>query len=811
VAVVGAGPAGLTAAHDLALLGYPTTIFEALPVVGGMMYTGIPEYRFPKSLIQHDAQAIFELGVELKTNTSVGKDIPLAALRDEGYRATFLAVGAHKGLRMEIPGEDLKGVQLGVPFLREHNLGNRVEVGKHMTVVGGGNVAVDAARCCLRLGVETVKILYRRTREEMPAIEEEIEAALEEGVEIEYLCAPVEILGEGGSVRGIRCIRMQSGEPDASGRRRPVPIPGSEHDVSCDGVIVAIGQAWDPSFLGEDPGLEVVKGILKADRVTLETNLPGVFAGGDAATGPRSVVEAIGEGHEAAISIDRYLRGQDLREGRPRPKGEPSPFPEGRSFEVTPRQPAEKIPADESRGSWKEVEITFTEQQAVEEAKRCLNCGICCECFECVKACQADAVDHEMEPQVVELTVGSVIAAPGFECFDANLKGEYGYGRYRNVVTSLEFERILSASGPYQGHILRPWDRKEPKRIAWIQCVGSRDVTCGKDYCSSVCCMYATKEAIMAVDHVQGLEATVFYNDMRAFGKGFEGYFESAKDNYGVRFVRGIVSTVKEMQKSKNMKVRYLSDDEDVKEEEFDLIVLSVGLSPTEKTRVLAERLGISLNAFGFCESDDFSANQTSTPGIFVAGAYEAPMDIPETVMGASSGASLASQLLSEARGSLVREKSYPPERDVEGEEPRIGVFICRCGTNIARVVGVSEVVDYARSLPGVVHAEENLYTCSTDTQEGIIRAIDEHGLNRVVVASCTPRTHEPLFQETLCEGGFGTNALGSMQAFQKKPLIKQRTWFGWPLLGPQRSSPLGKPPFRSTKKAWLSEAACQE
>jgi NADPH-dependent glutamate synthase beta subunit-like oxidoreductase/NAD-dependent dihydropyrimidine dehydrogenase PreA subunit len=396
VAVVGAGPAGLTAAHDLALLGYPTTIFEALPVVGGMMYTGIPEYRFPKSLIQHDAQAIFELGVELKTNTSVGKDIPLAALRDEGYRATFLAVGAHKGLRMEIPGEDLKGVQLGVPFLREHNLGNRVEVGKHMTVVGGGNVAVDAARCCLRLGVETVKILYRRTREEMPAIEEEIEAALEEGVEIEYLCAPVEILGEGGSVRGIRCIRMQSGEPDASGRRRPVPIPGSEHDVSCDGVIVAIGQAWDPSFLGEDPGLEVVKGILKADRVTLETNLPGVFAGGDAATGPRSVVEAIGEGHEAAISIDRYLRGQDLREGRPRPKGEPSPFPEGRSFEVTPRQPAEKIPADESRGSWKEVEITFTEQQAVEEAKRCLNCGICCECFECVKACQADAVDHEM-------------------------------------------------------------------------------------------------------------------------------------------------------------------------------------------------------------------------------------------------------------------------------------------------------------------------------------------------------------------------------------------------------------------------------
>ena len=302
--------------------------------------------------------------------------------------------------------------------------------------------------------------------------------------------------------------------------------------------------------------------------------------------------------------------------------------------------------------------------------------------------------------------------------------------------------------------MLRPSDRKEPKRIAWIQCVGSRDVQCGNDYCSSVCCMAAVKEAIMAVDHVPGLEATIFYNDVRAHGKGFEAYYEGAKKNYGVRFQRGIISAVKERQQTKNLLLAYIADAGEPSQEEFDLVVLSVGLRPSPGTARLASALGVELDRFGFCQGIAMAPARTTREGIFVAGTFAGPMDIPETVMTASAAASLAAETLHEARGTRIREKTFPPERDVSGQEPRVGVFVCRCGTNIARVVGVSDVVEYARSLPGVVYAEENLYTCSTDTQRKIVETIHEHQLNRVVVASCTPRTHEPLFQETLREAG---------------------------------------------------------
>jgi len=398
-------------------------------------------------------------------------------------------------------------------------------------------------------------------------------------------------------------------------------------------------------------------------------------------------------------------------------------------------------------------------------------------CGACQAFCDAGAIDYEMEPEEVTLNVGAVVLSPGFEPFDPLQRGEYGYGECKNVVTSLEFERILSASGPYQGHVLRPSDQKEPKRVAWIQCVGSRDAQIGNDYCSGVCCMYAIKEAIMAVDHVPGLEATIFYNDIRAYGKGFEAYFEGSKKNYGVEYKRGLISSVKERQQTNNLVLAYVAEDGEVTEEEFDLVVLSVGLRPSKSTAGLAETLGFEMNRFGFCETDPMSPGRTSKEGIYGAGAFSAPMDIPETVMTASAAAALAGEELTEVRGTMIRDKSYPPERDTTGEEPRVGVFVCRCGTNIARTVAADDVVEYAKTLPGVAYAGENLYTCSTDTQQKMTDVIRDERLNRVVVASCTPRTHEPLFQETLREAGLNGNL------FEMANIRDQCSWvhFGEP------------------------------
>jgi heterodisulfide reductase subunit A-like polyferredoxin len=753
VAIVGSGPAGLTAARDLALLGYSVTIFEALPVAGGMLYTGVPGYRLPKNILEHDIEEILKLGIELRTNVRIGKDLSLEDLRRDGYQAIFLGVGLQKSLSIPTEGIDLEGVLLGIEFLRSVNLGEEVRITPRVAVVGGGNTAIDAARTAARMGAEEVVLLYRRSRAEMPASSEEVQGAEYEGVKLHFLVDPVRIIGEGGKVTAIECRKMRLGEPDESGRRRPIPIEGSEFRIEVGSVIVAIGQAPDLDW-ADEVGLALTsRGTLETDPVTLETGLDGVFAGGDVVLGPKYAIDAINQGHEAATSIDRFLRGEDLRAGREKEEIDPAPMPE-REFERRPRARSSQIPLQDRRGSFREVELTISEEEALAEAQRCLNCALCCECLQCVVACGAHAIDHWMQEEELEIDVGAIILTPGYEPFDPRLKAGFGYGRYPNVITAMELERIFSASGPYQGHVRRPSDGNEPKRVAWIQCVGSRDTTVGRDYCSSVCCMYATKEAIMAIDHVLGLEATIFYNDIRAHGKGFEYYYESAKKNYGVRYIRGVVSTITEDPVTKNVRVRHLTEDGLSIEEEFDLLVLSTGLVPSPGTRELAERLEIKLDPFGFSSAGSLSPNQTNQPGIYVAGAFEAPMDIPETVMGASSAAAAASEDLAEVRGTLVEEKEYPPERDVRGEEPRIGVFVCRCGTNIARVVDVTPVAEYAKKLPGVVYAEENLYTCSTDTQRRIIEAINEHRLNRVVVASCTPRTHEPLFQDTLREAG---------------------------------------------------------
>ena len=755
VAIVGAGPAGLLAAYDLRKMGYSVTIFEALPVAGGMLAVGIPEYRLPRNVLNKEIGYLLRMGVQLKLNTPIGSKLTLQDLKAQGYEAIFIAVGAHQSRKLGLEGEEVQGVLHAVDFLRKVALGESVKSGEKVVVVGGGNAAIDAARTAFRLGAKEVTISYRRTRAEMPAQEEEIEDAEYEGIKIEYLTAPTRLLIEDGQIRGMECIRMQLGDLDESGRPRPVPIPGSEFKIEADTIIPAISQSSDLSFLSQKDGIKTTRwGGIEADPFTLEASVKGIFAGGDVVTGPQTYIDAMGSGRKAAISIDRYLRGEDLRAGRE----EEGPQKDYIKIDIDgveyrERAPTTTLPLKERR-NFNEVNFGLREEDVIREAERCLQCGGCSECLECIKACEAKAIDHRMKNEQLEIEVGSIILSPGFDEFEPSLKSEYGYGRFPNVVSSIEFERFLSASGPFKGQVFRPSDQKHPKRMAWIQCVGSRDSHIGKGYCSSVCCMYATKEAVIAKEHAPETEATIFFMDMRAYGKDFDKYIERAKKEYGVRYIRTRVSHVKEDPKTNNLTIHYETEEGEMVSEEFDLVVLSVGLEPTRSHQEIAKIFDIDLNHYGFAKTSIFSPLKTSRPGIFVSGVFSGPKDVPETVAQASAAAAEASSLLAEARGTLVIEKEYVPEKNVNYQGPRIGAFICHCGINIGGVVDVPAVVEYAKTLPNVVHAEGNLYTCSQDTQDQIKKMIEEHQLNRVVVASCTPRTHEPLFQDTIREAG---------------------------------------------------------
>ncbi|MBM4338327.1 MAG: CoB--CoM heterodisulfide reductase iron-sulfur subunit A family protein [Deltaproteobacteria bacterium] len=376
-------------------------------------------------------------------------------------------------------------------------------------------------------------------------------------------------------------------------------------------------------------------------------------------------------------------------------------------------------------------------------------------CAICAGICKNNAIDLYQKPEKIEVEVGAIILAPGFETFDPKLKSDYGYGKMQNVVTSLDFERILCATGPYEGEIRRPSDRRHPHKIAWIQCVGSRQVIPGgNSYCSAVCCTYTQKQVILTKDHDAQAECTIFHNDVRSFGKDFERFYQRAENLPGIRFIRSFVSIGREIPETKNVTIRYSTYEDGVKEEEFDLVVLSVGLNPPDDVKEMSQKFSIELTSEGFCKTNPVNPVETSRPGIFVSGAFQGPIDIPESIVTASGADALCSQLLAFRRGEMAAEREYPEERNAEGEEPRVGVFVCHCGANIGRVVNVPSVAEYASSLKNVVYAQETLFACATDTAKKIGETIREKGLNRVVVAACTPRTHEPLFRETLREGG---------------------------------------------------------
>lgn len=666
VAIVGSGPAGLTVAYYLALKGYQVTIFEALPKLGGMLRVGIPDYRLPAEVLDAEIGHILRLGIAAETNKRLGRDFTLEKLKDQGFDALFLAIGAHGGMEANLPGEsDVDGMVNAVDFLREVNLGARDKPGDNVVIIGGGNVAIDAARSARRLGCEAVKVVYRRSRDEMPAYPEEIVDALDEGIEIHFLTAPARVIGSDEKVTGLECIKTALGPPDASGRRRPEPIEGSEFIIDCDSIIPAIGQRIDidPAWGKTIPSL-ARRNTFEINPYTMQTSIPHIFAAGDAVTGPASVIEAVGAGHKAVEAIDRFLNGEDLEDYAEQIAGEDAP---GQDWQEIPKDidkkprahPTQLDPQGRSR-CFDEVAHPLSESEAQTEAQRCLNCGICSECMACVDACEPNAIDHSMKPEELEVKVGSIIMATGYDVIDPTPMKQYGYGVYPNVFTALEFERLSNATGPTGGKILIRDDEGKltrlPKSVAILHCIGSRDANY-HEYCSRVCCMYALKYTHLIKEKV-GHDTRVydFYIDMRCFGEGYEEFFRRCQEE-GTTFIRGKVAeiTTRAEKPEEEGKLIALAEDTLLARSirvPVDMVILCTAIEARKDAQDLGRLLGVNQGADGFYleEHPKLGPLNTATDGIYIAGACQSPKDIPDTVSQASGAAAKALSLAARGR-----------------------------------------------------------------------------------------------------------------------------------------------------------------
>ena len=760
IAIIGAGPAGLNCAYQLAKEGYKVTVFESLPKAGGMLRYGIPDYRLDKSILDREIKIVEDMGVEIRTNVYLGKDITIDSLKNEGYKSVYVAIGAHKDLKLGIPGEDVKGVISSVEFLREVNLGNKVNIGKKVLVIGGGDVAMDAARTAVRLGCD-VTIVYRRSREQMPANIWEVEHAEEEGVKFNLLSSPVEVVSEDGKLTSLRCIKNELGDLDKSGRRRPCPIPDSDFDIDADTIIIAIGQKVDDTHITEVKQICFDRwGTIECNDDNTTTEHDGIFSGGDCVTGPATMIDAIAAGNKAAIAIQNYIEGTDKQL---EPKLLSKTNIEDIDLQVNNKSGRYKMPMidlDRRINTFQEVEMGLTEEEILVEANRCVDCSICSECMVCESVCQAEALYHMQEDEILNLNVGAIIVAAGFDT-SKEIPQHFGYNTSKDIVTSMEYERILSASGPFEGHVQRPSDGKSPKKIAFIQCAGSRDKKCDIEYCSAVCCMYAVKEAMITKEHLPSVEdIDIYYMDIRAYGKDFDKYIESAKNKYGINFIKSRISEVEKIDENDLLQIKYTSMFGEAVTNDYDMVVLSVGLDARGKASELLKQIEVKTDKYGFCWTNEFDPTASSREGIFTCGVISGPKDIPETVIESSAAAAAASQMVNQTEidastyNNYFVEEEDPEFRDVSNEPIRMGVFVCHCGVNIGGYLSVDQVVEYAKELPYVVYADQNLYTCSVDAQKTITEKIEDYKLNRVVVASCTPRTHEPLFQNVLKRAG---------------------------------------------------------
>jgi heterodisulfide reductase subunit A-like polyferredoxin len=638
VAVVGSGPAGLTAAWQLARQGYTVKIFEAAPQPGGFLRLAIPAYRLPPEVVERDIANVTAIGVEIVTNARVDD---LEALRAEGFDAVLLATGTPRSTPLGIPGEELDGVFSGLEFLRDVKLGDGLELaGRRVVVVGGGNVAMDAARTARRLGAANVTVAYRRGRNEMPAHRAEVDDAEAEGVRFAFQVTPTEALGNGtGEIRALRCTRMTLGASDASGRRRPEPIAGSEFELEADVVITATGMA------AEDPSPAV-------DPETMQAGRPWLFAAGDVVTGPSDITRATGLGRRAAFMLDHWVRREAL-------EGFETRLPVVDKARVLARQLTYRVapgtPSDLSLGAsptdFREVEPALTEAQAREAVSRCLDCGICSECGECVTACPAHAIDLRATDHELDVTVDAVVLATGFRLFDADLKPEYGYGRFKNVITGMQMDRLLAPTRPFNT-ILRPGDGKVPERIAYVMCTGSRDETVGNPLCSRFCCMYSIKQNQLIMGALPLADVTVHYMDIRAAGKRYDEFYEQAKA-MGATYVKGRVAKITEKPDG-NLLVRYedIEGTGGVVEAEYDLVVLAVGVQPNLEPGTLFPEGELSLDEFKYVAEleEDLNPGLTSIPGVYVAGAVSGAKDIAESIVHAEATAAQVAAHLERAR-----------------------------------------------------------------------------------------------------------------------------------------------------------------
>jgi len=649
VAIIGAGPAGLACAHDLAMEGHNVKVFEALPEPGGMLRYAIPEYRLPKSELKKEIGYIKKLGVTIQCGTEIGKDVTLDSIRND-FDAVFIGTGAPKGLPLGVEGEDTPGVIDGIRFLRAVNSGEAVKTGKNVAVIGGGNTAVDCARTAKRLGSEFVKLIYRRTRDEMPAANEEIEALLHEGIEIQFLTTPVRFYDEGGKLAKMECIRMELGEPDASGRRRPVPVKNSEFSMLVDSVITALGQATQTAFT-EVIGVSLAKnGTIEIDPATGATNVERVFAGGDVYTGPAYVVDAIAAGQRAAKSISRYLKGEPVTVANERKK--PERLTDAEVADLKVRYPQEErihmpeVNVEERIKNFGEVAIGYNPADAMAEASRCLAGQIegCIQCGECDRLCEVGAIDYTMRDEIVELEYESIVVAPGFDLYDPTEKREYGYGTLEGVLTGIEFERLSSVTGPTGGDILL--NGKVPKRFFFIQCVGSRDRQSGARYCSRVCCMYTAKHASIIRDRIKDVQIYVSYIDVRAYGKGYEEFYKTTQEN-GTFYIRGIPGEITKTGNGLLVRVEDMLSGE-VLEIEVDLVILATGVRPRKGIEELCTIMSLERDEYGFIRADSINPSRTNVEGIFVCGMGSGPKDIPDTVASGGEAAARCMEYITE-------------------------------------------------------------------------------------------------------------------------------------------------------------------